>query len=48
MNREDLQAQIDQLLRTAETGEQWAEICRIETVLNGGPWYDELVETPCF
>ena len=38
--RETIQAQIDRLLPKAETGEQWAEICRLEAVMNGGPWFD--------
>ena len=39
-DREAIQAQIDRLLPKAETGEQWAEICRLEAVMNGGPWFD--------
>ena len=29
----DLQRQIEQLILKAETGEQWAEICRLEAEL---------------
>jgi hypothetical protein len=38
-NREDLQAQIDALLPKAESGDDWAEICRLEAILNDGPWF---------
>jgi hypothetical protein len=36
----DIEARIAELRRTAETGEQWAEICRLEAELNGGPFFD--------
>jgi hypothetical protein len=38
LNRDEIQSRIDQL-RTAESGEQWAEIAYLEALLNGGPWY---------
>ena len=43
IDREQLQTEIDNLLSTAESGEQWAEICRLEALLNDGPWYREEV-----
>jgi hypothetical protein len=33
MTREDIQAEIDALIPKAETGEQWAEICRLEALM---------------
>lgn len=30
---EQLQSEIDIVMRTAETGEQWAEICRLEAIM---------------
>lgn len=30
MNASQLKARIEKLMRTAETGEQWAEICALE------------------
>lgn len=35
----EIQTRIDQLMRTADSGEQFAEIAYLEAVLNGGPWY---------
>lgn len=32
MSAEQIQSQIEKLRRTAETGEQWAEICRLEAL----------------
>jgi hypothetical protein len=33
MTREELEAEIDELMTKAETGEQWAEICHLEVML---------------
>lgn len=33
MDPEELQSEIESLIRKAETGEQWAEICRLEAVM---------------
>lgn len=30
---------MDHLIRKAETGEDWAEICRLEAEQAGGPFY---------
>lgn len=32
MTAQDIRSQIDTLRRTAETGAQWAEICRLEAL----------------
>jgi hypothetical protein len=37
--RRQIKRQIAELMRKAESGEQWAEICRLETLLNDGPWF---------
>jgi hypothetical protein len=33
-------SQIEALRAKAETGEQWAEICRLEAEQNGGPFFN--------
>lgn len=33
-------ADLRELASKAETGEQWAEVCRLEAEQNGGPFYD--------
>lgn len=33
MTREEIQSEIDALIPKAETGEQWAEICRLEALM---------------
>jgi len=33
MTKEQIQSQIEALIRKAETGEQWAEICRLAAAL---------------
>jgi len=33
MSKQDYQDQIDALIPKAETGEQWAEICRLEDLM---------------
>jgi hypothetical protein len=33
MSKEQIQNLIERLIRTAETGEQWAEICRLEQIM---------------
>jgi len=37
--RVELRREIERRRRTAETAEEWAEVCRLEAVLNGGPWF---------
>jgi hypothetical protein len=39
LNRDEIQSRLDELVRTASTCEQWAEIAYLEALLNGGPWY---------
>jgi hypothetical protein len=46
--------QIDALAAKAESGAQWAEVCRLEAEMNGGPFFCQACgceigadETPC-
>jgi len=38
-SKREIKARIRELTRRAESGEQWAEICRLEALLEGGPFY---------
>lgn len=40
MERTMTERQLKDMLRKAETAEQVAEVCRLETVMKGGPWFN--------
>ena len=39
MTTEQLRQEIKRLIPKAESGEQWAEICRLEALMLNGPFY---------
>ena len=36
---QEIKSEIERLIPMAESGEQWAEICRLEAEMDGGPFY---------